>query len=59
MNTKDFYAELVSESTHDDFFIALRQLTRLDDPRSAFSGPTAAVPWTAWYVGNTGDDVFG
>jgi hypothetical protein len=53
MNTKDFYTKLVSESSDNTLFVALRKLTLLDDPRCAFTGETATASWTMWYAADT------
>jgi hypothetical protein len=48
MHIQDFYATLVSE-TDNPFFAALRKLTLLDDPQTAFTGDNLdAEPWIMW-----------
>lgn len=53
MHIQDFYAKLVSDSTDNSFFAALRQLTRLDDPRSAFAGDNSTETWVMWVASAT------
>jgi hypothetical protein len=48
MHIQDFYAKLMSDSTDNSFFAALRQLTLLDDPRSAFDDDNSLNTWVTW-----------
>ncbi len=51
MHIHDFYAKLTaSNSNHENpLFAALRKLTRMDDPKAAFSANDDGVEtWATW-----------